>query len=185
MQTLPGPLKAGLAVEVDRLDDQGVALPVPTRIPLPLADRVIQMRTPVQGDDANLVDLLGQNRHVTGMLEQSLIVVAARHHRRSGPLLVDTPLPQGPILNTRRGTGHDRTAIGHTLLRCGRQGRELPIWRVHDQRSALGADDLGPSVPPELVVGSGKIARLHRAIDDSPSHLAPPGVRIAPHPRRA
>ena len=91
------------------------------------------MWTPVQGDDTHLMDLFGQNRHVTRKLEQShIVVITTRHHRRSGPLLVNTTLAQGAILYPLCGACYDCTAIAHTLLSFRRQGWELPIWWIHN-----------------------------------------------------
>src|SRR5215468_5421856 len=50
MQVLARALKIRLRAEVRDIDDEGVALPVPTRIAIPLADAGRQMGAPVHDD---------------------------------------------------------------------------------------------------------------------------------------
>src|SRR5882724_12022445 len=50
--------EASMFVEVHRLHHQRVVLPMAARVPQPLAHARIEMRTPIQRDDARLMDLL-------------------------------------------------------------------------------------------------------------------------------
>ena len=52
MQVLAGTLVVGLGTEIGDVDDQGVTLPLSTRVPPPLADVRGQMRTVGHGDNA-------------------------------------------------------------------------------------------------------------------------------------
>jgi hypothetical protein len=56
-----------------------MALPMTAGVPQPLADVLSGMCTPVKGNDANFVDHLLENRHISRTLQnQEIIVVAAR-----------------------------------------------------------------------------------------------------------
>src|ERR1700721_356974 len=96
------------------------------------------MRPPIQGNDANVVDLFLKNRNVAGpLLDLKIGVVSRRKHGRSLGGVVDASLAQPaafravvgsyffPLLGTFRGP----------LLRFWRQGWNLTIWRIDDQRS--------------------------------------------------
>src|SRR5438132_1242701 len=66
------------------VDDEGIALPAAARVAQQLADVWPQVRTPVQGYDANVVDLLLENRHVPGtLLKLNIAVVGLGKHGRS------------------------------------------------------------------------------------------------------
>src|SRR5439155_9215766 len=72
--------KRCLVVELHRLDDEHIALPMAARTSRPLRER--QMRTAVQGDDACIVDHLVQERDITRSLEDlHVLVVATRVDR--------------------------------------------------------------------------------------------------------
>jgi hypothetical protein len=83
MHVRAGAREARLAFEIRRVNHQGITLPAAARISLPLAN--VPMRTPIQGDDAELVDHLVENRHVFRSLEQlNIVVVRAWSDWRSG-----------------------------------------------------------------------------------------------------
>src|SRR6266702_7417401 len=62
---LAGASESRLVGEIRRLEDQGIALPMAARVPLPLADMLWQMRTPVDGDDTGLMSHLDENHDVS------------------------------------------------------------------------------------------------------------------------
>src|SRR5262245_57494330 len=61
-------LERSAVFEIGGVDDQGVTLPMADRVAHPLADVLGQMWTPVQANDADVVDLLGLYGHVSGTL---------------------------------------------------------------------------------------------------------------------
>src|SRR3989454_4718824 len=97
MQVFAGSLEVRLVAEIRGLDNQRAALPMTTRVPQPLADLLVEMRTPVQQDDASLVHLFLQNGHVSRSLHDLIIVVvASRDPRQRGAY--DTTLIQAAVL---------------------------------------------------------------------------------------
>src|SRR2546428_7975973 len=96
MQVFAGSLEVRLVAEIRGLDNQRAALPMTTRVPQPLADLLVEMRTPVQQDDASLVHLFLQNGHVSSSLHDLIIVVvASRDPRQRGAY--DTTLIQAAV----------------------------------------------------------------------------------------
>ena len=85
---LAGALERVLAVEIRRLDDQRLALPVAAVASRPLTDVWRQVRTSVERDDADVVDHLDENHHVAGRLHDLIVVVvgpAQASAARRGP----------------------------------------------------------------------------------------------------
>jgi hypothetical protein len=68
-----GVWQAGFAFEIRRVDNQRVSLPVATRVSHPLTN--VPMGTPIQRDDACVVDHFVENHDVFGSLEQLKIIV--------------------------------------------------------------------------------------------------------------
>src|SRR6266704_369761 len=84
MQVFTGSSEVSLIGEIRCVDDQRIALPAAARVAHQLADVWPQVRTPVQGYDANVVDLLLENRHVSGtLLKLNIAVVGLGEHGRS------------------------------------------------------------------------------------------------------
>ena len=75
MHILAGSLERRLVCEIPGFDDQGVALPAAGRASHPLADVFRQTRTPVGRDDADVMDHLDENHHVSGRLHDLIVVV--------------------------------------------------------------------------------------------------------------
>src|SRR5207253_7659761 len=95
MQILVRSPEMSLISEIGRVDDQRISLPMAARIPHPLSNARRQMRTPVEGDDANVVNHLDQNRDVFGRLHDLIIIVVpAGYHRWSGGRPQDTAVGQ-------------------------------------------------------------------------------------------
>src|SRR3989442_14224427 len=97
MQVPAGSFKVRPVAEIRGLDNQRVALPTATRVPQPLADPLVEMRTPVQRDDASLVHLFLENGHVTRSLHDLIIIVVAGRDPRQRAAY-DTTLIQAAVL---------------------------------------------------------------------------------------
>src|SRR5947207_15278543 len=69
-------------VEVTCFNDERVAFPMTSRASDPLPDILRQLRTPVERDDANVVNHLRQDHHVSLSLNDLIIAVVARGHHR-------------------------------------------------------------------------------------------------------
>lgn len=69
-----------LVAVIGRLDDARVALRMSSGIPVPLVDVVGETRTPIQRDDALVVDVLDQDSDVVRSLEDLRRVVVAGTH---------------------------------------------------------------------------------------------------------
>src|SRR5213593_1118290 len=69
-----------LAVQIRRLDDEGIALPMTAGIAHPLAHVLRQRRPAVERNDAGVVDHLDENHHVSRALDDLVIGVVARGH---------------------------------------------------------------------------------------------------------
>src|SRR5712671_3982595 len=157
-QVRAGVRETCLAFEVDRFNDQRVALPVAPRITPPKRD--VPMWTSVERNDPRIVDHLVDDRDKSGTLEQlDIVVVGARGHRRSGIKAKDAALRQRPVF-MRVGVGPAENSVVArrrngvcSLLSFGRHGGIPAIGRVDDQRRSFRSDDIVAAVPPELVVG--------------------------------
>ena len=68
MQVRGGSSETRLLGEIGRVDDKRLAFPMATRVPGPLVDPVVEMRTPVQRHDAGVVDHLAENDGVARIL---------------------------------------------------------------------------------------------------------------------
>src|SRR5262245_52382498 len=108
-QVRAGVRETRLAFEVDRFNDQRVALPVAPRITPPKRD--VPMWTSVERNDPRIVDHLVDDRDKSGTLEQlDIVVVGARRHRRSGIKAKDAALRQRPVF-MRVGVGPAENSV--------------------------------------------------------------------------
>src|SRR5437899_6912189 len=108
--------------KIGRIDDQRVALPAADRVAHPLADVLWQMRTPVEANDAGIVDLLGFDDDISGTLcDPEIAVVARGQQRRSHIIANHTTRAQRPVLG----------AVEFMSFYAGRPGGDslLGIWR--------------------------------------------------------
>jgi hypothetical protein len=69
---IPDDVKPGPVVEISRVDDERVSLPVATRVPLPESHIVSETRSPIQADDAIGVGPLVENHNVSRRLKNLL-----------------------------------------------------------------------------------------------------------------
>ena len=70
-------LERKLVREIRRFDNQRLALPTTAVAPRPLTDVGRQMRTSVQRNDADVVEHLGENHHVSRNLHNLIVVASA------------------------------------------------------------------------------------------------------------
>ena len=99
---------------------------------------------------------LGENHHVARRLHDLIVaVVGGVHHRRSGARHDEAAIVE--LIALRRVPTAAQPlgrlgALGGPLLSLGRQRRQLPVLRIHDQRGAqvLRERRLAP-VQPELL----------------------------------
>ena len=110
------------------------------------------MRTPIGGDDPNVVDHFAFDGHITGTLHNLQITVVARGKQgRSHAPHSDAAGAQRPVLRSVElvsfGLG---AAFGHSLASLRRQRRNSS-FRPHDHRSPAVPCELGLApVQPEL-----------------------------------
>ena len=107
------------------------------------------MRTPIERDAANVVDILIENDHIAGRLENLVRVVVAGRQRRhavidDAPLLKGAVLP-GVVLVPRLLHGERR--LSRAPFR--RHGRQSPVRRIDNQRGA--PDRLAAVVPVRVI----------------------------------
>src|ERR1700739_4680342 len=96
------------------------------------------MRPPIQRYDAGVVDLLVENRDVSGtLLDLKIGIVSWRQHRRSFMRHHDAPLAQTTAFRAiiRAYFFPLLSKFCQPLLRFRSQGRNLSIRRIHDQGS--------------------------------------------------
>ena len=145
---------------VRRLDDQRVAFPVPARIAVPLTDGLRQVRTPIERDDAHVVDVLVENRDAPGRLEDLVRVVVARRQRRHA-VVDDAALLQRPVFPRIVRVRALRFLVeGQPPAALRRQRGKPAVGRVDDERrppNRLAA------VVPVRVVGARQI-RIRPAV---------------------
>src|SRR5215510_5293237 len=123
------------------------------------------MRTVFEWDDADVVNHLNQNCHVSGSLKNSnIVVVRGGEHRGPCGRPYDAALSQRPVLWTVEFTSAVRSeSLRLSLLPCSRQGWNLPITGIYDQRRSSCFDDLRSSIPPKVVICTTHIC-LGRAV---------------------
>ena len=109
------------------LDDECLAFPATTRAPHELTNGRREMRTPVQRDDAHVMDVLLQNDHEVGVLQKVVVVVVSGRKRR------DAAIPETPLAQTQFfwpiGGSQSILHIGKTAV----LGRPDPVERLYGQ----------------------------------------------------
>ena len=85
-------------VNIRGLNHERIALPTATRVAKPLSDGRCKMRPPIQRNDARVVDHLDKNHHVSGRLQDEVVVVveAGQHRSRHSP--GDAPVVHAHVL---------------------------------------------------------------------------------------
>src|SRR5882672_8047431 len=84
----------GQAREIGGLDNQCVALPVAPRVPQVLTNIRPGMGSPVQWDDARLMNHLIANYHVSGNLQNLISIVVHHRNDRAGNAARDATVVQ-------------------------------------------------------------------------------------------
>src|SRR5213594_3324486 len=130
--------------EIGGVNHQSVALPAADRVAHPLADILWQMRTPVEANDAGIVDFLGFDEYISGTLcDPEIAVVARRQQRRSYVVPNYTTRAQRPVLRTVEFMSFFAGRPGSDpLLGIRRQGRD-PSFRPYNQRGSPVPGDPG------------------------------------------
>src|SRR5438128_1465802 len=129
-------LERELVREIRRFDNQRLALPMTAVAPRPLTDVWRQVRTSVERNDADVVEHLGENHHVSGHLHDLVVVVVgpAEHWRpvavhqdttRAERLVLDGIVGATPALSRR-------CTLGGSPLSFRGQGRKSSVRRVDD-----------------------------------------------------
>ena len=163
------PQVMALVGEGGRLDDEGVALPVPPRVAEPLADVRRDVRSAVGRDQPELVEHLVQHDHPAFRLQDVVVHVVALQ-RDEGQAVGEAALAGvGVRVGVERPHAVARR-VGRQPLASGRRPRDAPVGRVGDQRRPAVARHHLAAVHPELVVGAdvagdeavGRRARLGR-----------------------
>src|SRR5206468_885702 len=141
---------------VGGLDDERVAFPVTAGIAVPLLNVRRKVRTPVERDDARVVDGLLEDRHVILRLEDLDVAVVARAEPRGAK--ADAALRQATIFP---GVGFTREQValascapeplGRDLFGCRSQRRYTSVGGIRDERRTVVELSLHE---PELVVVS-------------------------------
>ena len=124
------------------------------------------MRTVVERNHPHVVHHLVEDDDVVGGLEElHVVVVRARHHRRTGVEPHEAPFREPAVLRTigaKTGRPHSPGMFPRQVRverpdlpthAIGQRG-ELPIGWLHDQRRAPVVTNFGAKVQPEPVVGA-------------------------------
>src|SRR5262245_29952811 len=112
------------------------------------------MWTPVQGNDADVVNLFGDNGHVTGTLyDLEIAVVAGRKQGRSNVVPSDTTRAQRPVLRAVEFMAlFFGRHVGESLFRFHRQGRDSSLLPHYQRGSPVPGNPGLEPVQPELGV---------------------------------
>src|SRR5262249_28730550 len=130
--------------EVRRLDDERIAFPMASRVSFQLANLLRKMRLAFEWNDADVVNHLNKNRHVSGTLNNwNIVVVRSGKHWRPCRGPNNATLSQRPVLRTIEFM----SAVHNKPLRlsfspCRSQRRNFSVTRIYDQRRASCFDDL-------------------------------------------
>src|SRR5437867_6490013 len=123
-QFLARPSKRRFSSEVRRLDDEGVALPVPARIASPLAHAWCDVRAAIERNHARVVNHFDHDRDVAGGLaDPDTVVICSRHHWRTGGCPDDAAFLQGPVLRAIELVAEIRGLALPLPFLCGRGER--------------------------------------------------------------
>src|SRR6266566_1580761 len=148
-------LERELVREIRRFDNQRLALPMTAVAPRPLADVWRQVRTSVERNDADVVEHLGENHHVSGRVHDLVgVVVGPGKHWRPVAVHQDTTRTERLVLYGIVGATPALSrccALGGSPLAFRGQGRKSSVRRVDDQRrpQVQGHPSLAP-VQPKL-----------------------------------
>ena len=113
------------------------------------------MRPPVDGDDASGMDHFVVHHHVVVRLDDlDVLVVADRHHRRSGVVPEQAPFRGVSIFGTIGQPPQARAALVRAPLSLRKKRWQPPVCRIGDERGAPVADDLCTELVPEFVVAA-------------------------------
>src|SRR5947209_8356714 len=105
MQILIRSSEVRLLREIGCVDDERAAVPTAARVAQPLTDVLWQMRAAVQRNDPNVMDHFDENDHVSGCLQDLVVVVvSARKHGLPGGRPQDATFRQAPVLRAGSGT---------------------------------------------------------------------------------
>src|SRR5262249_49306468 len=147
-------LERSLICEISGVDNQRVALPTTDRVAHPLADVLWQMRTPVQANDADVVDLLSFDGQVSRTLHDlKIAVVAGGEQRWSNVIPSNATCAQRPVLRAVEFMSLFLSRhLGESLSGFRRQGRDGSFRSDNQRCSAVpGKSGLKP-VQSELGV---------------------------------
>src|SRR5450432_2520070 len=114
MQVFGRPHKVTLPGEVSGIDNQGLALPAAPRVPVPLADSRRQMGTPVQGNDASLVDDLHHHDYVAGTLQNLVVTIGTRAEVAAQPWHAEGNTAKR-VADVFRSRWSAQPGLGHSL----------------------------------------------------------------------
>src|SRR5690349_711952 len=120
------------------------------RIPQPLPNVLRDVWAPIKWDNANFMDHLLEDSHISRALQNHEIVIVAAG--KFGRTAAQTTLGQIAVLpGVGRATSPPGLRpSGLSLLRFRREGRNSAIGCVDDQRRASARYDRGSAVVPEI-----------------------------------
>src|SRR2546428_2711019 len=128
--------------QIRRFDHQRLALPMTAVAPRPLPDVWRQVRTSVERNDADVVEHLGENHHVSGRLHDLVgVVVGPAKHWRPIAVHQDTTRTEWLVLYGIVGATpalSRRCTLGGSPLSFFGQGRKSSVRRGDDQRRPPG-----------------------------------------------
>ena len=126
------------------------------------------MRTSVEPNHPGFVVHLHCDGDQPAALDNLIVVVVRlRQHRRTGGAKQNAALAKKPVFGAigrmQRLAGVKRII---SFLRRGRERRNSSVGRIHDERRAHGAGDVGSAIGPEVVIGTPRqVGRAAFALD--------------------
>src|SRR5262249_57717854 len=139
-----------LVVVIRRIDDQRVALPSTSRIPVPLFGVGWQMRPPIEWNDSRLVNHLRQNDYGVGRLHDLIRVVVASGEHSCRNSARNASIPDAHEFVRIRVVGGVVVTLGFRL----RLHRYSSILALNDGRSSPALHDFSPGIKPKLLLVS-------------------------------
>ena len=128
------------------LNDEGISLPAPARVPQIPTDVGRDVRTPIQGNDARIVHHLHVDHDIPRGLQDLIVTVLAPPcHGYTSACAAQARieiLRPARQLGTPSGAVWPRGVGRLSGFPLGRERRDTPVGRIYDQRSAI----LKPSV---------------------------------------
>ncbi len=146
-------IEPGLLVEIDDVDDEGVAFPVATRIAHPPVDMTLGMFF-VHVRVANRVDVLVKKGHLIPALHDLKRVRHVRDARNAGQVTLGFGVGRLAVLvvllllQQRRGRVRDFVALNHTFASGNTKPRAVVL-----NIPCGGVDDLPDALDVRLAVG--------------------------------